>query len=184
MFASGHNSQSLVGRLVLQVFSLYTARHQVALCHYDIKLLNFLVQNVRVSALDDDCEDAEPDASPNNQGLGLSYALGSETTFKLGTLPTQWSREPASCRVVKLADFGTSYFDGATANDDSDDADRKVIANGAPVDDPRFFTTLENTPIDYLILGACVCIDCCVTVHLALSVVDSHSRQCVWLCRH
>jgi serine/threonine protein kinase len=53
------------------------------------------------------------------------------------------------CRVVKLADFGTSFFDGAES------AKLFGVEQGASVNHTRFYTTLENTPIDFLILGTC-----------------------------
>ncbi len=50
------------------------------------------------------------------------------------------------------------YFDGAVSAPDESGcggggAAAAVVRIGAAVDDPRFFTTLENTPIDFLVLG-------------------------------
>ena len=127
---------------------------------------------MRVDSLDDNFEDK----ASQSTHLGLSYALG-DLTFNMGSLPSQWKREPATCRVVKLADFGTSFFDGADSGQESVGGSGEV-GLGSSVDDPRFFTTLENTPIDFLILGTdakqgyeadtyeCSCVCAVMRVHL------------------
>ena len=143
--------------LFQMAFSLYAARHQAALCHYDIKLLNFLVQNVPTASLDD--IDAGTGATAPQSGLGLSYSIGS-ATFQLGehggdvASPNRGGGAGTGMsRVVKLADFGTSFFDGVSGSGASSGSEEAVAKIGARVEDPRFFTTLENTPIDFLILG-------------------------------
>ena len=71
--------------------------------------------------------------------------------------------------------FPSLDHDQATnGGDDNAETDCCTVQNGAPVDDPRFFTTLENTPIDFFILGTearqgyeadtcvCVCVRACM----------------------
>jgi hypothetical protein len=126
---------------IVQAFALFTARHQIALCHYDIKLLNFLVQNVRIEDLQDSAlaPDApgEDDLKGATQGsgdggssstLGFSYALGG-STFQLqpSSSVKRKAASPPTCRVVKLADFGTSFFDGARAPWDAADPEEVKI---------------------------------------------------------
>jgi serine/threonine protein kinase len=97
-------------------YALCAAQAHYSLKHYDVKLLNVLIQEIpRVD---------------KSRGAEIRYNLKTKT-FLLDMLP--------ECSVVaKLADFGRSNMDEST--------------NGTPVT-KRQFTTLENTPPDFLILG-------------------------------
>ncbi len=86
-------------------FSLFAAKEKFGLKHYDIKNLNFLLQ---------DCSHEK-----------LRYGLDGKVFEIQGGI------------VAKLADYGTAVFGGK---------------EGASVSMANF-TTLENTPMDYLIMG-------------------------------
>ena len=106
--------------LFQMAFSLHVAGDKFGLKHYDIKLLNFFLQNTNDRSVD---ESIHPYTV-------LRYGLGSHI-FNL--------RTPTSRAVTaKLADFGT--------------ANTLAESNGQPVMINNF-TTLENTPPDYMILG-------------------------------
>ena len=106
--------------LFQMAFGLYSAQHQFGLKHYDVKLLNFFLQNANEKNID----------IKKHPFTVLRYGIGSHT-FNL--------RMP-SCRamIAKLADYGT--------------ADMQPESNGQPVTIAQF-TTIENTPPDYMILG-------------------------------
>jgi hypothetical protein len=106
--------------LFQMAFSLHVAGDKFGLKHYDIKLLNFFLQNTNDQSVD---ETVHPYTV-------LRYGLGSHI-FNL--------RTPTSRAVTaKLADFGTS-------NTLAESNGQTVMINN--------FTTLENTPPDYMILG-------------------------------
>lgn len=106
--------------LFQMAFSLHVAGNKFGMKHYDVKLLNFFV---------DDTNDANVD--PNKYPYTvLQYGLGSHI-FNV-------RMKTRNAITVKLADFGT--------------ANMRADSNGQPVLIGNF-TTLENTPPDYLILG-------------------------------
>lgn len=106
--------------LFQMAFSLYVAGNKFGMKHYDVKLLNFFLDDTNDLSI---CADEYPYTV-------LRYGLGSHI-FNV-RMPT------ASAVLAKLADFGT--------------ANVRADSNGQPVLIGNF-TTLENTPPDYLILG-------------------------------
>lgn len=106
--------------LFQMAFSLHVAGDKFGLKHYDIKLLNFFLQNTNDQSVD----------GTIHPYTVLRYGLGSHI-FNLRT-PT------LRAVTAKLADFGT--------------ANTLAESNGQPVMINNF-TTLENTPPDYMILG-------------------------------
>ena len=91
-----------------------------------MKLLNFLVQNV-------DARTLQHEHDQNIHSAGLSYALGVDTFV----LPNN-TQDTNTCRVVKLADFGTSFFDGAECHDPSAEFnDSTVIKPGRAAQQPH-----------------------------------------------
>ncbi|CAN0054801.1 unnamed protein product, partial [Discosporangium mesarthrocarpum] len=119
-------------------FCLYTARAQLCLRHYDIKLLNFLVADafklVPMGSGDGGYGASAAGVEAAAAGAGnvcLGYGLGEEVVELV--MP----RDRAF--LVKLADFGTS--------------DVSPLTLGANVG-PGHFTTLENTPVEYLCCGS------------------------------
>lgn len=122
--------------LYQMLFSLYAAQKELSLRHYDVKLLNFFLckPTARLSkgfghetGLPVDAEAAtEPEAS-----AVLEYGVsGLRHRFRLDDLQ-------APC-LAMLADFGTSDISPATL--------------GKPIE-LKHYTTLENTPPDFLLLG-------------------------------
>lgn len=106
--------------LFQMAFSLHVAGNKFGMKHYDVKLLNFFV---------DDTNDVNVDAKKYPYTV-LQYGLGSHI-FNV-------RMKTSNAVTVKLADFGT--------------ANMRAESNGQPVLIGNF-TTLENTPPDYLILG-------------------------------
>lgn len=103
-------------------FALHVAGDRFGLKHYDIKLLNFLLQ--RIPAKDPSIPD------DNHSHVVLRYGVGSHV-FRL-------RMHPSTANIAKLADYGTSIM--------------RTDKDGFPISLGQF-TTLENTPADYLILG-------------------------------
>jgi serine/threonine protein kinase len=106
--------------LFQMAFSLHVAGNKFGMKHYDVKLLNFFVDDTNEANLD-------PTKYPYTV---LQYGLGSHI-FNV-------RMKTRTAITVKLADFGTSNM--------------RAESNGQPVLISNF-TTLENTPPDYLILG-------------------------------
>ena len=110
------------GRSLLfqMAFSLHVAGNKFGMKHYDVKLLNFFLDDTNTVPMDDK-------AHPYTV---LRYGLGSHVfNVRMRT---------ASAVLAKLADFGT--------------ANVRAESNGQPVMIGNF-TTLENTPPDFMILG-------------------------------
>jgi serine/threonine protein kinase len=106
--------------LFQMAFSLHVAGNKFGMKHYDVKLLNFFL---------DDTNDVSTCANKHPYTC-LRYGLGSHVfNVRMRT---------ASAVLAKLADFGT--------------ANVRADSNGQPVLIGNF-TTLENTPPDYMILG-------------------------------
>lgn len=106
--------------LFQMAFALHVAGNRFGLKHYDVKLLNFLLQSAKNPIIADD----------EHPHVVLRYGVGSHV-FRL-------RMHPSTAHVVKLADFGTSVM--------RNDTDGQPVSLGQ-------FTTLENTPPDFLILG-------------------------------
>jgi serine/threonine protein kinase len=105
-------------------FSIYCCRDHLQLRHYDIKLLNFFAADG--SGLVDSA-DRRASQSPKD----LRVAFG-EHVYRI---PMAQGETP----LVKLADFGTSAIGSGSLGD--------------PISVQQF-TTLENTPIEFLVLGS------------------------------
>ena len=120
----------LPGLAYQMLYALYTAQREVELRHYDIKLLNFFL-----------CRPRAAEASSSQTGIAdTDGAACGEATLHYGVRGLQHRFHlPASMATMcRLADFGTSDISPATL--------------GQPVG-TRHFTTLENTPPDFLLLG-------------------------------
>jgi len=106
--------------LFQMAFSLHVAGDRFGLKHYDVKLLNFLLQPVNSKIINDN----------EHPFTVLRYGVGSHV-FNL-RMPT------SKALLIKLADYGT-------ANVQSESNGQPIIISN--------FTTLENSPPDFLILG-------------------------------
>lgn len=133
-------SPSTVRCMLFQMcFALFSCREQLSLRHFDIKLLNFLVTSGStlmppdIAALEARraCSPFEAFRDPTDNVLEMCIGFGNYVyCLPLFT---------ASKDLVKLADFGTS-----------------VVGAGG-LGDPitvQQFTTLENTPPEFLLLGS------------------------------
>lgn len=106
--------------LFQMAFALHVAGDRFGLKHYDVKLLNFLLQSAKDPTITDE----------EHPHVVLRYGIGSHV-FRL-------RMHPSNALIAKLADYGTSLM--------RSDTDSQPISLGQ-------FTTLENTPPEYLILG-------------------------------
>mmetsp|Transcript_3226 Transcript_3226/g.7135 ORF Transcript_3226/g.7135 Transcript_3226/m.7135 type:complete len:1869 (+) Transcript_3226:634-6240(+) len=106
--------------LFQMTFALHVAGDRFGLKHYDVKLLNFLLQSAKDPTIDDE----------GHPHVALRYGVGSHV-FRL-------RMHPSTAHIAKLADYGTSVM--------RTDMDSQPVSLGQ-------FTTLENTPPEYLILG-------------------------------
>jgi hypothetical protein len=115
-------------------FALYSCREQLALRHYDIKLLNFLVTSSR-SLLQSKEQDNQPQriSHRNDEIIQLNIGFG-QYIYELNLAAHSQKNE-----LVKLTDFGTSMIGAGGLGD--------------PVTVQQF-TTLENTPIEFFLLGS------------------------------
>lgn len=107
-------------------FSLYVGQEEVGMCHYDIKLLNFLLKPAK---------DFVDEPNKEVSCVYLNYNL-EDTQYQL-SLPLKGNRLEAS-NLVKLADFGT--------------ADCDIESIGKSIQ-PHHFTTFENVPPEFLLYG-------------------------------
>ena len=114
-------------------FALYATREQLMLRHNDVKLLNFLVTR-GVDAL------APPERAA---AVAADAILGGHGAVHLkigfGEAPFTVPLSASGLGLVKLADFGASAAGPA--------------ALGRPINAAQF-TTLENTPPEFLVLGS------------------------------
>ncbi len=106
--------------LFQMAFALHVAADRFGLKHYDIKLLNFLLQSATDPKI----------AIEDHPHVVLRYGVGSHI-FRL-------RMHPSAANIAKLADYGTAVM--------RSDTDSQPVSLGQ-------FTTLENTPPDFLILG-------------------------------
>jgi serine/threonine protein kinase len=121
--------------LFQMIFSLYSSREQLNLRHNDVKLLNFLLSDASslLPPKPSPSMSGERRDSPRCNKISMKLWFG-EHVFKL-SLPMT----PTCPSLVKLADFGTSQV-GSTG------AETSIT--------PEHFTTLENTPPEFLLLGS------------------------------
>jgi serine/threonine protein kinase len=106
--------------LFQMTFALHVAADRFGLKHYDVKLLNFLLQTATDPTI----------AIGDHPHVVLRYGVGSHI-FRL-------RMHPSAANIAKLADYGTAVM--------RSDTDGQPVSLGQ-------FTTLENTPPDFLILG-------------------------------
>ena len=110
--------------LYQMLFALFTSQREIGLRHYDIKLLNFFLARPPPPPGE---EAADADAASS---VWMHYGVcGHEHRFELSRA------EPS---LAMLADFGT--------------ADVSPSTMGQPIS-LKHFTTVENTPPDFLLLG-------------------------------
>lgn len=124
-FMRNHPDKMLAPRdcrnlLFQMTFALHVAGDRFGLKHYDVKLLNFLLQSAKDPTIADE----------EHPHVVLRYGVGSHV-FRL-------RMHPSTAHIAKLADYGTSVM--------RSDTDSQPVSLGQ-------FTTLENTPPEYLILG-------------------------------
>ncbi|GMH70021.1 hypothetical protein TrLO_g14459 [Triparma laevis f. longispina] len=108
--------------LFQMAFSLHVAKEKFGLKHYDVKNLNFLLQDAN--------PEEEEGGGHDHTHVMLRYAVGDDV-FNL-----KMERERAT--IAKLADYGT--------------ADLRAGVEDLPISLAQF-TTLENTPAEYLFVG-------------------------------
>jgi len=120
-------------------FALYTCREQLSMRHYDVKLLNFF--STGPESLFPSHDELEFDT--DMMQLDETHTLGPCIDVGFGehvySLPLGSANAPLSQSIVKLADFGTSCVGSGTLS--------------LPISAHQF-TTLENTPPEYLFLGS------------------------------
>lgn len=129
--------ENLRQRFFQMCFSIYAARERLGFRHYDIKLLNFLLkpaaavaEEVRGAGLGERRTGSAAETAGRPRSLHVRYSLG--------TLQFVCRLSCTDDFLVKLADYGT--------------ADTRDWTFGRPVK-PQHFTTLENTPPEFLLLG-------------------------------
>ena len=148
-FCSGGDVESLLRKysilsiestrsyLFQMFFAVYTCREQLALRHFDIKLLNFFITNGS-SLLP-----SHERNMVNHNSKSFSYKRQSKKDILLqidfGDMQFLLPINSTSLDLVKLSDFGTSFIGTETLND--------------PITIQQF-TTIENTPPEYFILGS------------------------------
>jgi serine/threonine protein kinase len=118
---SGDEARSMLFQMA---FSLFSSKAKFGLKHYDIKNLNFLLQ------------DANDTAAGEGEHTHVSLRYG----YKGNVFDVKMERERAV--VAKLADYGT--------------ADLRPDTENMPISMANF-TTLENTPPEFLVLGEKCC---------------------------
>lgn len=124
-------------------FAMYAARESLALRHYDIKLLNFFATNdvdsslLPLSSLS--AASTSPETAPSSSAAEAAAAAAPQMIVGFGKhlfrIDGSASHRPG---IVKMADFGTSTVGSETL--------------GTPITVQQF-TTLENTPMEFLLLG-------------------------------
>ena len=120
-------TERLAPMLYQMLFSMYAAQKELTLRHYDVKLLNFFL---KTPTIDEPVDISDDTGSASSQTMSIRYGvLGRSHRFEL---PTD---EPSLC---VLADFGTADINPSTLH-------QRITT--------QHFTTLENTPPDFLLLG-------------------------------
>jgi serine/threonine protein kinase len=113
--------------LFQMLLALYTSREKLQLRHFDIKLLNFFATNTSSLVQGRRFGVLVGERSHGNLNVGFGE--------KVFCLPLRLEETD----LIKLADFGTSTVGAGSLGD--------------PIG-PDQFSTLENTPIEYLLLGS------------------------------
>eukprot|EP01138_Halocafeteria_seosinensis_P003855 gb/GECG01003941.1/.p1 GENE.gb/GECG01003941.1/~~gb/GECG01003941.1/.p1 ORF type:complete len:957 (+),score=127.79 gb/GECG01003941.1/:1-2871(+) len=120
-----YSGQDALSYVFQMAFSLHVAQREIGLCHYDIKLLNFLLRPASEMLNSNDC---------NNSCVHLRYKI-EDANYRL-LLPLDCYSKRSN--LVKLADFGTA------------DCDSESLGKSVQV---HHFTTFENVPPEFLIYG-------------------------------
>lgn len=137
-----------VRKIIFQMmFSLYACREQIALRHFDIKLLNFLVTTVdslipQPEVSNSNIISRNPLSSPMGSAFSrpsVSRPSSMSLIYGFGEYKYNLTLASSNCDFVKLTDFGTSLVGAGGLGD--------------PITEFQF-TTLENTPIEYFLLGS------------------------------
>jgi len=114
--------------LFQMAFSLHVAGDKFGLKHYDVKLLNFFLQDANAHS---------QNVRPNSEYTVLRYGLGDHVYLL---------RMPNTRAIIaKLADYGTATFDVNSLSKIQDQHLSEVTIGQ--------FTTIENTPPEQFILG-------------------------------
>ncbi len=116
-------------------YALYSCRVELDLRHYDIKLLNFFATN-GLSLFSHSSSAYRALTRP-----GLTIDQDKFINIRVGLGPSIYSLiiNSQNNELIKLADFGTSYIG------------MKGLGQCITIEQ---FTTLENTPIEFLLLGS------------------------------
>jgi serine/threonine protein kinase len=132
---------SLVQSYLFQMcFSMYTCREKLSMRHFDIKLLNFFMSTADC-LLRTPAQQSQQSQQTQTQQRGHGHGQTHEVDLHIG-LGEHIYKLPLATdgfSVVKLADFGTSVVGSAGL--------------GEPITQMQF-TTLENTPPEFLLLGS------------------------------
>jgi serine/threonine protein kinase len=136
---------STIRSLLFQMcFALYTTRDKLQLRHFDLKLLNFF-------ATDPSALVSGRALSPMERELGMTTTMSSSHTSSsctprvsmvsvdFGEYTFSLPLEHNGKSLLKLADFGTSMVGAGSLGD-------RICL--------QHFTTLENTPVEFLLLGS------------------------------
>lgn len=120
-----YSAQDALSYVFQMAFSLFVAQKEVGLCHYDIKLLNFLLRPA-----------SEMIDSSNTESsyVYLRYRVEGNKY----EIPLPLAHDSKRSNLVKLADFGTADCDAESLG--------KSIQS-------HHFTTFENVPPEFLIYG-------------------------------
>jgi serine/threonine protein kinase len=157
-----HNIQCALFQMC---FSLFSAREQLQLRHFDVKLLNYFASSGLGLLTQAELENYNtckhlPLVAPK----GRPTPVRSQTRFNdinmiihLGahsfTIPLQTNGIVQGVGLVKLADFGTSHVMMTMEGEGSEE---NMDSYGQSSIDVAQFTTLENTPPEFLLGGSTV----------------------------
>lgn len=141
------SSDNIRATLFQMLYGMYTGREQLSLRHYDVKLLNFFATSIEdlVSHHSTTRKPLENSSTPSvSKDLGtvlVEYGFD-QSIYSIPFERPAYSRgqsRGAGNVLVKLADFGTSSIN--------------ISEIGDPIDENQL-TTLENSPIEYLLQGS------------------------------
>jgi len=142
--ADTHAAYEAAGMAFQMAFSLFAARERLSFRHFDVKLLNFLAKPARDLVIEELVVDEKGLEKKINRTessiVRLAYSIGERTVnVDLPLLGEGGGEESTSCgHVIKLADYGTASTNASS------------IDNAVHY---THFTTLENAPPEYMILG-------------------------------